>query len=64
MMTDNSIPIMNQPSNMMENGLNSNSLQTSALQKHPIDELQRRQGKLRSNETKWTDKKSQPCAIV
>ena len=45
-MTDNSIPVMNQPSNMMENGLNSNSLQTSALQKHPIDELQRRQGKL------------------
>ena len=44
-MTDNSIPVMNQPSNMMENGLNSNSLQTSALQKHPIDELQRRQGK-------------------
>ena len=45
-MTDNSIPIMDKPADQMEEGLNSNNLQTAALQKHPIDELQRLQGEI------------------
>ena len=45
-MTDNSIPIMNKPADLMEEGLNSKNLQTTALQKHPIDELQRLQGEM------------------
>lgn len=46
MMSDNSIPVMNQPSNMMETGVNGNNLQASAQKTHPIDVLQRQQGKI------------------
>lgn len=44
MMSDNSIPVMNQPVNMMEAGPNGNNLQAQALQKHPIDQMQQQQG--------------------
>eukprot|EP00980_Cylindrotheca_fusiformis_P011138 scaffold2557_cov121-Cylindrotheca_fusiformis.AAC.21 len=43
MMSDSSIPVMKQPGNMMETGLNGNNLQAAAQKSHPIDELQRRQ---------------------
>jgi hypothetical protein len=44
MMSDNSIPVMNQPVDLMEAGPNGNNLQAAAMRRHPVDELQRRQG--------------------
>jgi hypothetical protein len=44
MMNDNSIPVMNKPVNMMEAGPNGNNLQAQALKRHPVEELQRKQG--------------------
>ena len=41
---DNSIPVMKKPANMMEVGPNGNNLQAAALQKHPIEVMQKRQG--------------------
>ncbi len=46
MMNDTGLPVMNKPVNMMEAGPNGNNLQAQAMQRHPIDELQRRQGTL------------------
>lgn len=43
MMSDTTIPVMSKPVNMMEAGPNGNNLQAHALQRHPVDELQRRQ---------------------
>lgn len=40
---DNSIPVMKKPANMMEVGPNGNNLQAAALQKHPIEVMQKRQ---------------------
>jgi hypothetical protein len=37
-----SIPLMDAPVNMMENGPNGHHFATSATQKHPVDDLQRR----------------------
>jgi hypothetical protein len=44
MMSDNSIPVMKKPVDMMETGVNGNNLQAAARQVHPVDELQRQQG--------------------
>jgi hypothetical protein len=44
MSTDNGIPVMNKPVNMMEVGANGNNLAVSALRRHPIEELQQRKG--------------------
>jgi hypothetical protein len=49
MMSDNSMPVMNKPADMMEVGPNGNNLQTMAVQRHPIEELQKRQGTMMSN---------------
>eukprot|EP00526_Cylindrotheca_closterium_P028241 CAMPEP_0113618614 /NCGR_PEP_ID=MMETSP0017_2-20120614/9431_1 /TAXON_ID=2856 /ORGANISM="Cylindrotheca closterium" /LENGTH=83 /DNA_ID=CAMNT_0000528135 /DNA_START=53 /DNA_END=301 /DNA_ORIENTATION=+ /assembly_acc=CAM_ASM_000147 len=43
MMSDNSIPVMNKPVDMMSSGVNSNNLQAAARQRHPVEELQRQQ---------------------
>ena len=43
-MTDDissSIPVMRKPSDAMSNGLNSSNLAASAMQRHPIDRMQR-----------------------
>jgi hypothetical protein len=40
------IPVMNQPVNMMEVGVNGNNLAAAALQRHPVEVFQRRQGML------------------
>eukprot|EP00578_Thalassiosira_sp_NH16_P020014 CAMPEP_0181101670 /NCGR_PEP_ID=MMETSP1071-20121207/13888_1 /TAXON_ID=35127 /ORGANISM="Thalassiosira sp., Strain NH16" /LENGTH=148 /DNA_ID=CAMNT_0023184557 /DNA_START=71 /DNA_END=517 /DNA_ORIENTATION=+ len=37
----NSIPVMRKPSDAMSTGLNSNNLATQAMQRHPIDRMQR-----------------------
>jgi hypothetical protein len=44
MSSDNGIPVMNKPVDMMEVGPNGNNLAVSALRRHPIEELQDRQG--------------------
>jgi hypothetical protein len=44
MSTDNGIPVMNKPVNMMEVGPNGNNLAASAMRRHPVEELQQRQG--------------------
>ena len=44
MMSDNSIPVMDKPVNMMEAGPNGNNLQAAAVKKHPIEMMQRQQG--------------------
>ena len=46
MMSDASIPVMNKPVDMMEAGPNGNNLQTAALARHPVDDIQRQAGKL------------------
>ena len=46
MMTDSSIPVMNKPVDMMEVGPNGNNLQAAARKRHPVEVLQRQQGKL------------------
>ncbi|KAL3803415.1 hypothetical protein ACHAW5_001913 [Stephanodiscus triporus] len=46
-MTDgigNSIPVMRKPSDAMSNGLNSSNLAALAMQRHPIDRMQRANG--------------------
>mmetsp|Transcript_25217 Transcript_25217/g.62139 ORF Transcript_25217/g.62139 Transcript_25217/m.62139 type:complete len:139 (-) Transcript_25217:79-495(-) len=43
MMSDNSIPVMNKPVDMMSSGANGNNLQAAARQRHPVEELQRQQ---------------------
>ncbi|CAJ1970145.1 unnamed protein product [Cylindrotheca closterium] len=43
MMSDSSIPVMNKPADVMSAGVNSNNLQTTARQRHPVDQLQRQQ---------------------
>ena len=45
MMGDNSIPVMNKPVDVMSSGVNSNNLQAAARARHPVDDLQREQGK-------------------
>lgn len=45
MMSDSSIPVMNKPADIMSAGVNSNNLQAAARQRHPVDDLQRQQGK-------------------
>ena len=44
MMSDTSIPVMKKPVDMMEGGPKGNNLQAQAMQRHPIEDLQRRQG--------------------
>lgn len=44
MSSDNGIPVMNKPVDAMEVGANGNNLAMAALRKHPIEELQQRQG--------------------
>ena len=44
MMSDACIPVMKKPVNEMEAGPNANNLQTAAMERHPIDNMQRRQG--------------------
>jgi hypothetical protein len=44
MMSESSIPVLRKPIDMMEAGPNGNNLQAGALARHPVDELQRRQG--------------------
>ena len=44
MSTDNGIPVMNKPVNTMEVGANGNNLAVSAMRRHPVEELQQRQG--------------------
>jgi hypothetical protein len=44
MMSDNSMPVMNQPANMMESGPNGNNLAAAAVQRHPVESLQAQQG--------------------
>jgi hypothetical protein len=39
-----SIPVMNQPVNMMDVGANGNNLAAAAMQRHPVEVLQQRQG--------------------
>ena len=46
MMSDNSLPVMNKPVDMMEVGPNGNNLQAAARRRHPVEELQRQQGTL------------------
>lgn len=45
MMTDIGLPVMKKPVNMMEAGPNGNNLQAQASQRHPVDDMQRRQSK-------------------
>mmetsp|Transcript_55590 Transcript_55590/g.153935 ORF Transcript_55590/g.153935 Transcript_55590/m.153935 type:complete len:138 (+) Transcript_55590:63-476(+) len=47
MMSDASLPVMNKPVNMMEAGPNGNNLQAQAMQRHPVEELQRQQASQR-----------------
>jgi len=44
MSSDNGIPVMKKPVDMMEVGANGSNLATSAMRRHPIEELQQRQG--------------------
>jgi hypothetical protein len=44
MMSDTSIPALRKPIDMLEAGPNGNNLQADAMARHPVDELQRRQG--------------------
>jgi len=44
MTESNSIPIMRKPSDAMTNGLNSSNLAAAAIQRHPIDQMQRSSG--------------------
>ena len=37
----NSIPVMRKPTDAMSTGLNSSNLAASAMQRHPIDRMQR-----------------------
>jgi hypothetical protein len=37
----NSIPVMRKPADAMSKGLNSSNLAAAALQRHPIDRMQR-----------------------
>eukprot|EP01083_Nonionella_stella_P126818 384098_1 len=39
-----SIPVMRKPSDAMSTGLNSNNLAAAAMQRHPIDRMQRANG--------------------
>ena len=41
MTESNSIPIMRKPTDTMSNGLNSSNLAAAAIQRHPIDQMQR-----------------------
>ncbi len=36
-----SIPVMRKPVDLLSNGLNSNNLASAAVQRHPIDRMQR-----------------------
>ena len=45
-MTDSNIPVMNKPADMMEVGPNGNNLQAAARKRHPVEVLQRQQGKV------------------
>jgi hypothetical protein len=44
MSTENGIPLMNKPVDSMQVGANGNNLATAAMRRHPIEELQQRQG--------------------
>ena len=44
MSTEHGIPVMNKPVDMMEVGANGGTLATAAMRRHPIEELQQRQG--------------------
>ena len=44
MSSENRIPVLNEPVNMMEGGANSSNLAISSMRRHPIDELQQHQG--------------------
>jgi len=47
MSSDNGIPVMRKPVDLMEVGANGNNLATSAMRRHPIEELQQRQASQR-----------------
>jgi hypothetical protein len=44
MSTETGIPLMNKPVDSMQVGANGNNLATAAMRRHPIEELQQRQG--------------------
>ena len=44
MSSEHGIPVMNKPVDMMEVGANGGTLATAALRRHPVEELQQRQG--------------------
>ncbi|KAG7361713.1 proteasome maturation factor UMP1 [Nitzschia inconspicua] len=45
--SNHGIPIMNQPVNMMEVGANGSNLAATAIQRHPVEVLQKRQASTR-----------------
>ena len=44
MSSDNAIPVMKKPVDAMEVGANGNNLAMAAIGRHPIEELQQKQG--------------------
>ena len=44
MSSENGIPVMKKPVDTMEVGANGNNLAIAAMRRHPIEELQQRQG--------------------
>mmetsp|Transcript_2146 Transcript_2146/g.3776 ORF Transcript_2146/g.3776 Transcript_2146/m.3776 type:complete len:131 (-) Transcript_2146:37-429(-) len=40
-MSQSSIPLMKKPANLLETGLNGGNLAAAAVQRHPVDEMQR-----------------------
>jgi len=54
MSSENGIPVMNKPVDTMEVGANGNNLATAAMRRHPIEELQQRQGQSQCDVLKRT----------